>query len=190
MLAFLEEMSRFIFLEDVPQKADVILIPGSNQGALADTAAKLWKEGWAPYVLPSGKYSKITGKFAGERFETEWEYLADRLLQQGVPKEAILREDRATYTYENAIFSREVTDAAGMEVKTAIICCQAYHARRCQLYYQVCFPDTKFLMCPTVTHGITKDNWFESEDGRKRVLGEIERCGSQFHEIVKNAAHK
>lgn len=190
MLAFLEEMSRFIFLEDVPQKADVILIPGSNQGALADTAAKLWREGWAPYVLPSGKYSKITGKFAGEGFETEWEYLADRLLQQGVPKEAILREDRATYTYENAIFSREVTDAAGIEVKTAIICCQAYHARRCKLYYQVCFPDTKFLMCPTVTHGITKDNWFESEDGRKRVLGEIERCGSQFHEIVREYGEK
>ena len=36
-------MTDFIFLEDVPQKADIIMIPGSGYGALADTAAALWQ---------------------------------------------------------------------------------------------------------------------------------------------------
>ena len=185
MLSFLEEMSQFIFLEDKPEKADVIFIPGGNQGILADTAAWLWKEGYAPYVLPSGKYSKLTEHFEDARFRTEWEYFAYLLKEKGVPESAILREDNATYTYENAIFSREVTDRMGISVKTGIICCQAYHARRCKLYYQVRFPQTRFLICPTVTHGVTRENWFLSEEGRKLVLGEIERCGSQFHEIVR-----
>lgn len=190
MLPFLEEMSEFIFLEDTPEKADIIFIPGSSNGSLADTASDLWKKGYAPYVLPSGKYSKVTGRFTDERFQTESEYFSYLLQQNGVPESAILREDKATYTYENAIFSRELTDKLGISVKTAIICCQAFHARRCKLYYQVRFPETRFLMCPTVTHGITKENWFQSEEGRKRVLGEIERCGSQFHEIVREYGEK
>lgn len=191
MLQFLEEMSQFIFLEDKPEKADIIFIPGSDQGVLAQTAAQLWKQGYAPYVLPSGKYSKLTGYFEKDtRFRTEWEYLASILRENGVPDEAIWREEKATYTYENAIFSRQVTEKKGMKVQTAILCCQAYHARRCKLYYQVCFPETRFLVCPTVTYGVNKENWFQTEDGRQRVLGEIERCGSQFHEIVREYGEK
>lgn len=190
MLSFLEEMSQFIFVEDTPEKADIIFIPGGNQGVLADTAAELWKEGYAPYILPSGRYSKLIGHFGDPRYETEWEYFKCRLMENGVPESAILREDQATYTYENAILSREVTDKLGISVRTAIICCQAYHARRCKLYYQVRFPETRFLICPTVTHGVTRENWFETENGRNLVLGEIERCGSQFHEIVREYGEK
>ena len=32
-------------------------------------------------------------------------------------KKDILKEDNATYTYENAIYSKKVTDKEGMEVK-------------------------------------------------------------------------
>ena len=42
MTKFLEEMTNFIFLEDEPQKADVIFVPGSEEGSLAKTAAKLY----------------------------------------------------------------------------------------------------------------------------------------------------
>ena len=57
MTKFLEEMTNFIFLEDKPQKADVIFVPGSEEGALAKTAAKLYLEGYAPLIVPSGKYA-------------------------------------------------------------------------------------------------------------------------------------
>jgi hypothetical protein len=33
---------------------------------------------------------------------------------------------------------------------------------------------------------ISKENWFKTEVGIKRVLGELQRCGNQFNdEIVK-----
>ena len=110
---------------------------------------KTWKEGFAPYVLPSGRYSTVLGHFAGVQdlaeqyggnYETEWEFLRTVLQKNGVPEKAILREDKATYTYENALRSREVTDAAGIEVKKAILCCRNLHARRCILYYQLVYP--------------------------------------------------
>ena len=184
MTKFLEELTNFIFLEDEPQKADVIFVPGSEEGALAKTAAKLYLEGYAPIIVPSGKYAKWTGHSIVGEFETESDYFAHLMMEEGVPKSAIIKEREATYTYQNAINTKELLDERGMEVKRALLCCQAYHARRSKLYYQVLFPNTEILVCPTVTKGITRENWFKSRETAELVLGEIERCGSQFHEIV------
>ena len=112
-------------MKDEPQKAEVIIVPGNGYPQLAAHAAELWKEGFAPYVLPSGRYSTVLGHFAGVQdlaeqyggnYETEWEFLRTVLQKNGVPEKAILREDKATYTYETALRSREVTDAAGIEL--------------------------------------------------------------------------
>ena len=184
MTKFLEELTNFIFLEDEPQKADVIFVPGSEEGALAKTAAKLYLEGYAPIIVPSGKYAKWTGHSIVGEFETESDYFAHLMMEEGVPKSAIIKEREATYTYQNAINTKKLLEERGIAVKKAILCCQAYHARRSKLYYQVLFPDTEILVCPTVTKGITRENWFKSRETAELVLGEIERCGSQFHEIV------
>lgn len=184
MTKFLKEMTDFIFLEDEPQNSDVIFLPGSEEGILAKTAAGLYHQGMAPLIVPSGKYAKWTGHSMVDLFETESDYFADLLLKYGVPEEAILKEREATYTYQNAINTRKLLDERKITVRKAILCCQSYHARRSKLYYQVLFPETEIFVCPTVTKGITKENWYKSKKGRELVLGEIERCGSQFHEIV------
>lgn len=185
-MSYIDEYTKFIFLEDRLKKADIIFLPGSEEGALAVQAAKLWKQGYAPIILPSGKYAKLIGKFtAHSEFETEWEYFHHILRKEGVPEEAIWKEDSASYTYENALKSRALTDAKGLEVKTAILCCQAYHARRASLYYQVCFPEAKILVCPVPTKGITRENWFLQERGIDLVLNEMKSCGTQFGEIMK-----
>ncbi len=191
---FLKMYTDFIFAEDRPEPADIIFIPGSGWPELALRAAALWKEGFAPQILPSGRYSILTGSFPGPAsmaekypgpYETEWEFLRDVLLREGVPPEAILKEDTASYTYENAIRSRQVTDAAGLEIRRAILCCQAYHGRRALLYYQLLYPHTRFYVCPAVTRGVSRENWHCTAAGTELVLGEMERCGSQFHEIMK-----
>ncbi len=125
-MSFIDEYTKFIFLEDEPECADIIFLPGSDEGALAVHAAELWKAGCAPVVLPSGKYAKLTGHFSGDpAYETEWAYFHHILRVHGVPEACIWREDQATFTYENALRSREVTDAAGLSVKKALLCCQA-----------------------------------------------------------------
>lgn len=183
---FYDCITEFIFLEHEPKKADVIFVPGGNYPDSAKRAAALFADGYAPYVLPSGRYSKPVGHFTGDpSYETEWEYLRDVLRESGVPDSAILREDQATFTWENAICSRHVLEELHIPVRRAIIVCQAFHARRCFMYYSEQFPDTELLMCPVVTKGIARDNWYLDEDKIDVVLGEVERCGSQFHRIVK-----
>ena len=185
-MSFVDVYTDFIFIENQPEQADMIFLPGSAEGALPVRAAQLWKEGYAPLVLPSGKYSKLTGYFTGHgNYETEWDYFHEVLLKEGVPGHAILQEKQATYTYENAIFSRKLTDKLGLDIKKAILVCQAYHARRASLYYQVCYPETEILVCPVITRGISRNNWYQHETGIETVLKEVEHCGSQFGEIFR-----
>jgi len=189
---YLDGITDFIFVSDQPERADVIFVPGGNYPEAAENAARLYHEGYAPFICPSGKYAKAVGHFRGPGKEdgtfygTEWAYLKDVLLKLGVPEEAILKEDRATFTWENAIFSREVCEKAGIEVKTAILSCQNWHARRCLMYYGQQFPDARILVCPVATRGITRDNWYLDPVKADLVLSEVERCGAQFHEIVRH----
>lgn len=195
---FLKNFTDFIFLEEQPEKADMIFVPGNGYPQMAERAADLWKNGYAPWILPSGRYSVVTGEFSGVlakadiyqgQYETEWEFLKSVLLKNGVDEQAILKENQATYTYQNAIFSREVTDKKGISVKKGIICCKAQHARRCKMYYQLLYPQAKLLICPSDV-GINKENWYRSPNGIEEVLGEMERCGKQFHQIMKEIAEK
>ncbi len=186
-MSFVDDITDFIFVEHEPEQADMIFIPGGDQGGLAVTAARLYKAGYAPYVLPSGRFSKPVGHcwIPGYEARTEWDFLHDLLVREGVPEAAVLEEKEATYTYENAIYSRKVTDRLGLPIRKAILCPQACHARRALLYYKVCFPETRFLVCPTVTRDISRENWFLDEQKIDVVLGELEKCGSQFREILR-----
>lgn len=192
--AFLDQITEFVFAEHKLEEADIIFIPGSGHPQLAEEAARLYHQGWAPWILPSGRYSITTGKFSGVldkqecyqgSYETEWDFLSQVLQEKGVPETAILKEDRATYTYENAIYSRQVTDGMGLEIKKAILCSKPYHARRCLLYYQLLYPDTKFMVYPIKDSKIQRDNWFLTEEGTRLVFGELERMGTQFHDIMR-----
>jgi uncharacterized SAM-binding protein YcdF (DUF218 family) len=190
---FLENYTEMIFLEDEPCPADIIFIPGNGYPQMAEHAAKLWRDGYAPYILPSGRFSVLTGHFAGvmagadrytKKYVTEWDFLRDVLITNGVCSDAILREDEATFTYQNAIYSRKAADQAKLAVTRAIICCKAQHARRCKMYYQLLFPEAELLVCPSDV-GINKENWYLTRKGREEVLGEVERCGKQFYEIME-----
>lgn len=191
---FLNQITEFIFVEDKPEKSDVIFIPGSGFPQLAEEAAKLYHQGMAPYILPSGRYSILNGKFAGVQekkelydgeYETEWEFLKEVLKKNHVSEEHILREDKATYTYENAIYSRKVTDYLGMEIKKAILCCKPYHARRSLLYYQLLYPETQFFVRPIQDSDVKRENWYLTEKGIRLVFGEVQKIGEQFEDITR-----
>ena len=102
---FIRAVTDFVFVSDAPEKADVILIPGSRHPANAIRAAELYRAGCAPYVLPSGRHGAAVDKFIGvmpedraaypDDYPTEWAFLRDVLIKHGVPDSAILREDEA-----------------------------------------------------------------------------------------------
>ena len=190
-MKFLRDITEFIFLEDLPKQADIIIVPGNTWPQPARRAAALYHEGMAPYIVVSGRYSKGQQTFAGAACEgdrykgaymTEADFLTDVLIREGVPETAVLQERKAEFTLENARYIRKLLEEKKMTVKKALICCQAFHARRCRMYFEYVFQDREieFLMCPAVTQGIGRDNWTESKKGLETVLGELRRCGEQF----------
>ena len=64
---FLQELETFIFVENKPEKVDIIFVPGNGYPQMAEQAAILYKEGIASCILPSGRYSVTLGKFVGFR---------------------------------------------------------------------------------------------------------------------------
>jgi uncharacterized SAM-binding protein YcdF (DUF218 family) len=199
MTTIMQAITDFIFVSNDPKNADVIIIPGGSDPALPEKAAELFASGYAPYVIPTGGVSVKSGKFNGVKrktdiysgdYQSDCEFMTDVLLKNGVPQSAILSENVSGFTKENAMLSRKVVDEQSLTVKSAIIVCKSFHARRCQMVWQFAFPDAEIIVAPVDVYDISRDNWFKSEYGVERVLGELSRCGNQTVDEIKANASK
>lgn len=188
------DISNFIFVSDEPEKADAIFLPGGSHSEMPEYAAELYHKGYAKWLIPSGGVSIKRDKWQGVRskadiyngdYQSDCEFFTDVFLKNGVPSSAIIGEDRSRHTRDNAFFSRNAVDEKGIKIEKAIIVCKAFHARRCLMLYQMAFPETEFKVCPVHCFNITKDNWYKTEQGIDRVLGELSRCGNQFVGDIK-----
>ena len=190
----INDITNFIFVEDKPQKVDAIFLPGGSHPEQPEYAAELYRKGYAKRLIPSGGVSVKRDKWPGVRskadiyngdYQSDREFFTDVFVKNGVPVDVIVGEDKSGHTRDNAFLSRKVVDENELEIKTALIVCKAFHARRCLMLYQMAFPNTTFYVCPVVCLGITRDNWYKSEQGIDRVLGELARCGNQFVGDIK-----
>lgn len=194
MNRIISDISNYIFISDKPEKSDVIFLPGGSHPEQPEYAAQLYHKGFAKFLIPSGGVSVKRDKWPGVRskadiyngdYKSDCEFFTDVFAKNGVPATAIIGEDKSGHTRDNAFLSRKVVNEKEIEIKTALIVCKAFHARRCLMLYQMAFPNTEIKVCPVHCYNITKDNWYKSEQGINRVLGELARCGNQFVEDIK-----
>ena len=188
------DISNYIFVADEPEKVDAIFLPGGSHPEQPEYAAALYHKGYAKWLIPSGGISVKADKWQGVRskadiyngdYQSDCEFFTDVLIKNGVPTNSIIGEYKAGHTRDNAFFSREIVDKKGIEINSAFIVCKAFHARRCLMLYQMAFPEVSIKVCPVHCYNITKENWFETEQGIDRVLGELARCGNQFVGDIK-----
>jgi uncharacterized SAM-binding protein YcdF (DUF218 family) len=192
---FIKDISNFVFYQDKLEKSDIILIPGISWKEVPEKAAELFLQSYAPKIAVSGLYSTRRTAFPKEHvlntnysgtYSSESDYLRNVLIKNGVPLSDILAEDKSRNTLENAQMTKNIIDQSGINIKSAIICCQAFHARRIQITYSLIFKNVKLLIYPIITQNISIDNWYKSEYGIKLVMGEIERCGKYFIDDITN----
>jgi uncharacterized SAM-binding protein YcdF (DUF218 family) len=175
-----EAITDFVFIEDKPEKAekaDIILVPGGSSPELMEKACELFIAGYAPLILPSGgPNKKVTD------YETEWDYFFDIAKKKGISEANILKENRATNTFENAIYSKEVVKENKIEIRRALLVCKTFHARRALLTYQAAFnPLIEYIICPIIDNrDIRKDNWYLDQNKVNKVMSEVEKIGKYF----------
>ncbi len=183
MSHILDGITDFIFVEHKPSKADIILVPGGSYPAIIQQACDLFLAGYAPYILPSGGFNPRLPPN-----QTEFDFFQGIALNRGIEKERILKEDKATHTLENALFSQEVIKEQGIQVDKAILVCKNYHARRALMTYQYVFGKSiQFLMIPTGDErNIHQHNWFMHTASRNLVLNELVKIGQYFQRLTYN----
>jgi len=189
MNQIIQDISDFIFVSHPAKDADIIMVPGGSWPELPEAAAQLYHEQFSNLILISGGISITTSKFPGPKtktkiytgdYQTEYEFYKDVLLKNDVPESAIIGEDQSSFTRENSIYAKEVIDEKQISVRSALLVCKSFHARRCLMSYQAAFPSVEFSVIPVPGYDITKDNWYLYEESIVRVLGELRRIGDQF----------
>jgi uncharacterized SAM-binding protein YcdF (DUF218 family) len=109
------------------EPADAIFLLGSHDLRVAQRAAELYLKKFAPLLILSGGY----GNFTRDVFsKPEAELLADLAEKSGVPREAMIIENRSTNTGDNVRFTRELLAARGISIHSAIAVHKPYMERR------------------------------------------------------------
>lgn len=195
-------------LRDRLRKADAIVVLAGTRGNIKFldgkicTAVGLYHQGWAPYIICSGRFSvKVTetpnlipleelqvAAVNGRIQEKDvvnaaktWDidlganYLRNKALAMGVPPEAILVEDESLHTRENAEYVLALLKKRNLS--HVILVTSPFHQLRTYLTFAKAFQlhsieITNYYADTGEWHPIS---WFLSKEHRHLVNSEIER---------------
>ena len=130
----------YMCLHQTPKAADCIIGFGCYNEDVARRAAQLYHQGLAPLVLFTGGLGRNTSSMWTESEASRFACIA---MDEGVPEEAILIEDRSTNSGENLIFSRQLLLERGLEHPRIIGVQKPYMERRLFAAFPVYWPEAE-----------------------------------------------
>jgi uncharacterized SAM-binding protein YcdF (DUF218 family) len=146
---------------------------GSHDTRVADRAAALYREGWAPLIIFSGGLGRLT---EGMWTESEAELFARIAMSKGVPEEAILIEDKSTNTGENILFVQKLLKEKKINPKTFIVVQKPYMERRSYATFKKNWPEKSFVV---TSPQISFDDYYNDEIPLEKVInimvGDLQR---------------
>jgi hypothetical protein len=168
-----DDVARTVFVREEPIPADLAMVfaDADEVGMVRRTTrgVELYRQGQVPRLL-------VTGGGVLARKDPEAKRMAQIARDLGVPAEDVLVEDQSSNTFDNVRFSLQLLkdDRLLEELGTILLVSSEWHMRRVLLTMKKYFPATiRFLCCPTL-EGFNRDNWTESDEGRRTVMNEAE----------------
>ena len=125
------------------EKSDCILALGSHDLRVAERAAELYLEGWAPLVVMSGGLGNLTKE---TWTEPEADQFAAIAVQKGVPEQCILIENKSTNTGENILFTQKLLAQKNIHPSSFIVVQKPYMERRSYATFKMHWPEKKLLI--------------------------------------------
>jgi len=156
----------FWIVDETAIHADAIVVLGDDNyhADRAARAAELFKAGWAPHVVASGRFLRPYASIAE---------LTDRdLTARGVPPSAVIR---FTHRAENTREEIELLSHLAMQKgwKRLLVVTSNYHARRTKAICERTFPSgTEIRVIAAPDADFNPDNWWESRQGLKLFFHE------------------
>lgn len=140
----------------------IVSISGGDTPARAQEAIDLYKTGWAPKIVFSGAAADATSPSNAEAMRKQ-------ALADGVPNDAILLDEKAADTQQNA--SRTLALLAG--VKRVILVTSPYHQHRASLEFQKIYGQgVTIVNHPAYSDHMWPPTWYLTSTGWWLALSE------------------
>lgn len=155
------------------EKADAIVVFGSYNPVVAEWAATLFHQGWAPVIVFSGNRSDFTSRWE----KTEAETFADVAIRLDVPTNRILLETAATNTGENTRLTKALLEQHGITATKIIVVQKPYAERRAYATVKKQWPEVAVIVTsPPVSY----DDYMKSSSKGKHgsidtIVGDTQR---------------
>lgn len=161
-----------------PVASDALLVLGSFDANAAIHAARLWHAGWAPVIVMSGGVAHQGGLLDTGWGRPEAAVFADVASELGVPREAILVEDRAQNTSENFSLGRLVAERAGLRIAKLLVVAKPYMTRRGFATGRKAWPEASLCM---QAEAIGLVDYFSREADPERT---VQALAGDLHRIM------
>ena len=152
--------------------ADLLFVFGTRQDVQerVDEACRLWRAGYFRWAIVSG------GVTPGSD-QSECEVIAGAMVARGVPADIILREDRATNTGENVIFSLPIIEETiGLANVRSVICLgNTWTARRYPMTLHRHWPDVEKMLVTVDSFATPRTLWHTDAEFSRRMLSEWDK---------------
>jgi len=147
------------------ERSDAILVMGSHDLRVAERGAQLFLEHWAPLLIFSGGLGNLT---RGIWDRPEADLFAEIAVRMGVPREAILIENRSTNTGENIQFTKELLAKLHLDPQKFILVHKPYMERRAFATFRKLWPEKEGLV---TSPQISFENYPDQEISKREVIG-------------------
>ncbi len=155
------------------ERSDCILALGSHDLRVAERAADLYLQGWAPLIIMSGGLGNFTKDMWDE---PEADRFAAIAVQKGVPAKDILIENSSTNTGENILFTRRLLTQKGLRPESFIVVQKPYMERRSYATFKKHWPSKKLLVTsPQVAFDKYPTNEIPMEKVINIMTGDLQR---------------
>jgi uncharacterized SAM-binding protein YcdF (DUF218 family) len=123
----LEGLARFLIVRDKLEPADMIVVlAGDDNGERVEEAIAIYRQGYSKKMLMTG------GPLAWRLTHAEW--MKKHALARGIPKRAVMIEDKSRSTLENAEFSLPLLKK--QKVRSIILVTSPLHSRRARRVFK------------------------------------------------------
>jgi uncharacterized SAM-binding protein YcdF (DUF218 family) len=178
-----QELAKIIWeyhhLNQTIKPSDLILVLCSHDLRVADFAADLFNNNYAPYIIFSGGVAH-----QNDLLSTNWnglseaEKFAQIAIDKGVPKEKIFIEDKATNTGENIKLAYQIIQDRNLKADKIILIQKPYMERRTYATFMKQWPGKNtqiFIATPKISFEEYPNEEINFETMVNIMLGDLQR---------------
>ncbi len=164
----LEDLYDYLAEEDKLEKADLIFVFGSQQPNRAEKGIELFKSGYAPKILFSGR-----SPFYEER-RPEAEIYKEMAINEGISEQSIIAEPKSITIIDNVRSSLNLLEQMKMSCESMILVMVPYGQRRGSATMQKYLHNPcKLIRCNSTTNdNYRRETWYKTEESQRVVLNE------------------